>query len=118
MRANGTIRYTEMVCGTKQVVDPDLPADAIASVRSGEGADALARRYLEPVAAMQDDDLRFPDPVEFAYYAIYNYFLRYALHEEIDDWLLVNQALASNPDEETWSSTLARAIEGGNLTSV
>jgi len=108
----GPIRYWETVCGTPHTLDANLPGDAIAAVRSGEGAASVAERYLEPIAAMQDDDVRLPEAVEFAYYAVYNYFRRYAMQQELDDWLLVNQALSSDPDEHAWAAVLSRAIEG------
>ena len=109
--ARGTIRYSETVCGTRQIVDAQLPADAMASVSSGEGTMAVAERYLEPIVAIYDDDLELPDTVEFAYYAIYNYFRKYAMSQEIDDWLIVNQALASQADQDAWLPLLSRAID-------
>lgn len=60
---------------------------------------------------MQDDDLTFPDPIEFAYYALYNLFSRYTQQEPIDDWLIVNQALSSEEDESQWQLLLAAAIQ-------
>ena len=59
---------------------------------------------------MQDSDLEFPDPIKFAYYAIYNCFCRYALGEEIDPWVIVNQALLSIDDEASWSPRLTAAV--------
>jgi hypothetical protein len=109
--AQGEIRYRETVTGTAQVVDAGLPGDALASVRSGQDTAAVDDRYGEPLAALQDDDLSFPEPVEFAYYAIYNFFRRYGLHEEVDDWLLVSQAGSSEEDQRKWAGTLTTAIE-------
>ncbi len=63
---------------------------------------------------MQDDDLTFPGPVTFAYYALYNLFKKYAGHEEVDDWLIVNQALSSEPDASRWSELLESAIHKAN----
>jgi len=107
----GEIRYRESVTGTEQTVDASLPAHALASVRSGQDVAALAERYSEPITAMQDQDLSFPEPIAFAYYAIYNFFRRYARHQEIDDWLLVNQACSSEEDQEQWQALLVSAIE-------
>jgi hypothetical protein len=107
----GEIRYRETVVGTEQIVDKSLPADALAATRSGQGIAAVKDRYGEPRAALQDGDLTFPDPVEFAYYAVYNFFRKYALHEEVDDWLIVNQAGSSEADERKWEGMLAEAIE-------
>jgi hypothetical protein len=106
----GEIRYRETVVGTEQIVDASLPEDAVRAVRTGQGVDAVDRRYGEPKAALQDNDLSFPEPVEFAYYAILNYFRKYALQRDVDDWLIVNQAVSA-ADEREWEGTLRRAIE-------
>jgi hypothetical protein len=48
----------------------------------------VAQRYLEPIAALQDEDLAFPDAVRFAYYALYNCFEKYvgrARHRRLGD---------------------------------
>jgi hypothetical protein len=107
----GEIRYRETVVGTEQIVDASLPEDAVRAVQSGQGVEAVGRRYGEPRAALQDNDLSFPEPVEFAYYAILNYFRKYALNEEVADWLIVNQAVSSEADEAKWERALSRAIE-------
>jgi hypothetical protein len=108
----GDIRYRESVCGTEQTVDASLPGNALASVRSGQGVAAVADGYREPIVAMQDGDLCFPESVTFAYYAIYNFFRRYAMQkEDIDDWLLVNQAGSSEHDEKKRMAVLLSAIE-------
>jgi len=106
----GEIRYRETVTGTEQIVDASLPEDAVRAVRTGEDVDAVDRRYGEPKTALQDNDLSFPEPVEFAYYAILNYFRKYALQRDVDDWLIVNQAISS-VDERKWEDTLRSAIE-------
>jgi hypothetical protein len=107
----GQIRYRESVTGTEQVVDAALPADALAAARSGQDVAAVAARYGEPITALQDDDLSFPDPIEFAFYAIYNFFQKYGLEKDVDDWLIVNQAASSDPDESRWEGALQAAIE-------
>jgi hypothetical protein len=107
----GEIHYRESVVGTEQLVDADLPADALAAARSGQGIAAVAQRYGEPRSALQDGDLTFPEAVEFAYYAVYNFFRKYARHEDVDDWLIVNQAVSSEEDETKWKRALAGAME-------
>jgi len=107
----GQIRYRESVTGTEQVVDAALPAEALAAARSGQDVAAVAARYGEPITALQDDDLSFPDPIEFAFYAIYNFFQKYGLEKDVDDWLIVNQAASSDPDESRWEGALQAAIE-------
>jgi hypothetical protein len=108
--SRGRIRYTESVCGTSHVLDAKLPEDALRSAHCGHDVAAVDERYCEPIAAMQDFDLEFPDPVEYAYYAIYNLFLKYGCHEDIDDWLIVNQSLSSETDESKWRSLLQEAL--------
>ena len=61
--------------------------------------------------ALQDENLVFPEPVAFAYYAIYNLFRKYAAQADVDDWLIVNQALAAEADPEVRRRLLARAIQ-------
>lgn len=108
----GGIRYRESVTGTEQAVDARLPEDAVESVRSGQSMAEVDERYAEPLAALQDDDLSFPEPVEFAYYAVYNFFRKYGLRDdEVDDWLIVSQAGSSEEDPRKWEDTLTREIE-------
>lgn len=68
--------YRDSIVGLLHTVDDTLPARALAEVDrvlAGEPADpAIAADYLEPITAMQDDDLDLPGPVGLAYYAIYN----------------------------------------------
>ncbi len=109
--AQGTIRYIDTVVGTRQEVDIQLPADALEAARQGRDLANIAARYQEPIVAMQDDDLTFPEPIEFAYYAIYNLFGKYALAQDIDDWLIVNQALSPTEESDQWHSLLDGAIQ-------
>jgi len=111
IEACGPIQYTETVCGTRQVVDGDLPRRALDAVRKGWDNDHLADMYLEPIVSMQDGDLEFPDAIEYAYYAIYNLYQKYIDNQAIDDWLIVNQAISAEVDENMWSPLLADAIE-------
>ena len=104
------IRYTDSVVGMRHEVDVLLPRDALRSAQSCTDLADVQGRYREPIVAMQDDDLEFPDPIEFAYYAIYNCFRRHVLGEQIDPWLIVNQALSSLNDEALWAPRLAAAI--------
>lgn len=104
------IRYTDSVVGMVHEVDVALPNDALRSARAGVDLATVQGRYVEPIIAIQDDDLQFPDPIEFAYYALYNCFRRYALGEEIDAWLIANQALSSIDDEGSWSQRLSAAV--------
>lgn len=75
----GTVEYTDGVAGVHHVVDLSLPSRAIAAVDkhlAGEQLDSadIWEGYREPITAMQDDDLDFPDGIALAYYAIYNLF--------------------------------------------
>lgn len=89
------VAYQESVAGSIQILDCGLPREALAAARAGTDAADVGQRYLEPLAALQDDDLVLPEAARFAYYAIYNAFDRYVREREIDEWTIVNQALAS-----------------------
>ena len=103
--------YVETVCGTHQSVDIELPADACQAAHEGRDSKNVAARYLEPIAAMQGDDLTFPAPVEFAYYAMYNLFNKYRARKSVEDWHIVNQALSSEVDVSKRVATLEAAIQ-------
>jgi hypothetical protein len=108
------IVYYDSVVGVRHKVDVRLPHDALRAARAGIDTEGVWDRYLEPTVAMQDDDLVFPKPIEFAYYAIYNCFRKHARSEDIDAWLIVNQALAADEDETEWTRRLVAAIEVGS----
>jgi len=59
--------------------------------------------------------LQFPEPIAYAYDAVYNFFRKYGLGEDVDDWLIVNQAGASDPDQARWAATLQRAIAAATV---
>lgn len=101
IQAQEQIEYVESIAGTHQVVDIHLPQEALQAAIRSERSQEIARRYLEPITALQDDDLEFPEAFTFSYYAIYNLFKKYALHEQVEDWLIVNQALAAVVDEQS-----------------
>ncbi len=107
----GPIYYVESVVGTRQTVDADLPADAYQCAAAGKDLCNAEYRYREPITALQDDDLEFPPRVEYAYYAVYNLFCKYVSRRDLDDWLIVNQALAAEEDETKWKILLEEAIE-------
>lgn len=110
-RSTPQLHYVETVCGTHQTVDTSLPDDAFTCAQQERDDRGTAERYQEPIAAMQDYDLEFPDPVAFAYYAIYNLFRKYAKHEPIDDCLIVNQALSSELEESQRRLLLDSAMQ-------
>jgi hypothetical protein len=104
------IKYTETVCGTDQVVEFSLPYNAVESVKKRKDIAKVKKSYLEPIVAMQDGDLQLPSDIEYAYYAIYNLFEKYIVHSKIDDWLIVNQALASLEKSHDIVAILENAI--------
>ncbi|MCB1233559.1 MAG: hypothetical protein KDM91_00640 [Verrucomicrobiae bacterium] len=105
------LEYVESVCGTRRIVDGDLPGAAIRAVRAGEDTESVAARYREPIVAMQDGDLGFPAEVEFAYYAIYNLFQRQVTSRLDDDWLIVNQALSARGESADHAGILKAAMD-------
>lgn len=108
---NPLIEYVESVVGTSQKIDVNLPPDAFVAAFTGQDKLDVGKRFLEPVSAMQDDDLQFPSNIEFAYYAIYNLFQKYVTKREIDDWIIANQALSAEVNEENWAKMLKEAIK-------
>ncbi|PPJ15760.1 hypothetical protein C5E44_19265 [Nocardia nova] len=112
-KKGAALRYRDSLVWLWHRVDVELPADALRSARAGVDLADVRDRYREPICALQDDDLAFPDPVEFAYYAIYNCFLEYACGADIDDWLIVNQALSAHDIDEA-APRLTHAID--NIT--
>jgi hypothetical protein len=104
------ISYVEGVVGTYQIVDKLLPKEAFEAVVDVKDSASINWRYAEPINAMHDDDLEFPDNIKFAYYAIYNLFNKYVLQQTIDNWLICNQALSAETNEERWQDLLANAI--------
>jgi hypothetical protein len=105
------IQYTESIAGTRQEVDKQLPVDAFEAAKQGVDSENIKNRYVEPIVAMEDDDLVFPDNIQFAYYALYNLFNKYAQGETVDDWLIVNKALSSEDDSKKWDALLTHAIQ-------
>lgn len=110
------LTYVESVVGTRQTVDATLPEDALRSASAGADLTDVDKRYLEPLAALQDGDLELPEHVELAYYAVYNLFRKYARGADVDNWLIVNQALSADPDLDAGVARLAAAMAGAGGT--
>ncbi len=107
----GEIKYVEGVVGTLQTVDPKLPSDAFKSAQKGENLFDTDYRFAEPIAALQDDDLSFTGNIMLGFYSIYNLFQKYVIKRKIDDWLIVNQALSAETENEKWMELLNNAVE-------
>lgn len=105
------ISYVETVCGTHQTVDTELPAAAFCAACEGNDSRDIAHRFLEPISAMQENVLTFPEPIEYAYYALYNLFRKYAEQKDVDDWLIVTQVLSIEVSESQWRPLLETAIQ-------
>ncbi|MBB1627957.1 hypothetical protein [Achromobacter sp. UMC71] len=87
--------YVESVAGSCQQADTGLPREALAAVRDRRDTAGVESRYLEPIIALRDEDWVLPHAAASAYYAIYNGFRLHVLGQDIDAWLIVNQALSS-----------------------
>lgn len=107
LRRHGPVEYVDSVVGLYHCLDSTLPRDALASVEAGVDRAGVAQRYLEPIAALQDDDLELPGHIELAFYAIYNLFRSAVEGVAIGDWLIVNQALSAEEDPALWRMLLA-----------
>ncbi len=103
--------YHDSVVGLFHVVEVDLPRDALEAVRTGVDARDVWRRIGEPLAALQDGDLELAGHLELAWYSVYNLYVRSLRGRDVDDWLIVNQALSANPDPASWVPTLRAAID-------
>jgi hypothetical protein len=101
LRRHGPVAYVDSVVGLYHCVDSTLPRDALMSAEAAIDRADVAQRYLEPMAALQDDDLELPGHIELAYYAIYNLYCNAVEGAAIDDWLIVNQALAAEAEAGT-----------------
>jgi hypothetical protein len=102
IRVQGKRSYLESVVGTLQEVDPRLPFDAFQAALLGSDTLKVGERYLEPLTALQDGDLVFPDKILYGYYAVYHLYRKYAQLDKVDDWLIVKQALASGETGRVW----------------
>jgi hypothetical protein len=111
LRRHGPVEYVDSVVGLYHCVDSALPRDALTSVEAGAERAEVAHRYLEPLAALQDDDLELPGHIELAYYAIYNLYRSVVEGAAIDAWLIVNQALSAEEDPAMWRMLLADALQ-------
>ena len=94
------LSYTDSVVGVIHEVDTKLPLEAYHAVKLDDYNQSISNRYREPITAMQDTDLEFPFRIQFAYYSIYNLYQKYGDKREIDDWLIINQALSSCEDSK------------------
>ncbi|MGV3526306.1 MAG: DUF3565 domain-containing protein [Candidatus Sericytochromatia bacterium] len=96
--AHAPLDYVESVVGTHQRVETSLPAETLAllqePVPDPERLKSLAYRYREPIVALQDLDLEWPEAVEMAYYAMYNALRRHGLGEPVDAEVIVRQVLS------------------------
>lgn len=108
--AGCSLAYVDSVVGMRHTIDDNLPSDAMESVRRGTDVANVNERYKEPIVAMHDGDLNFPDHVEFAYYSIYNCFQKYVAGADINSWLIVNQALSCSKEQDEWVLRLSRAM--------
>jgi len=107
---HGTTEYSESLCGTSQKFDHSLPSDAIWCITVSEDVANVWVRFGEPICAMQEGSFELPEPLDFAYYSIYNAFRLHVRAQPIDPWLVVNQALSVYP-EQAMVSALANAID-------
>ena len=111
---NVEMKYVDSVVGLVHRPEFMLPLEAFEAAFKGASREAVAEmswRYNEPLAALQDDDWPLPVNVSYGYYAIFNAFRKYALGENVDDWLIVNQALSVSTDSNAWRTSLQVAID-------
>lgn len=93
--AHPNISYTDSVVGTSQSLDCGLPKRAFLAVENDSPNTDIRGQYLEPITALQDDDLELSASAEFAYYSIYNLYKKYCLHEDVDALLILKQGMSA-----------------------
>jgi len=105
--------YQESITGLVQELDVGLPREALQAAQRGSEGAGIQERYKEPIAALQDQDLELPDAAKFAYYAIYNAFRCYVAGVDIEEKLILSQALSSLPEGEMYSAFCAALADAG-----
>ncbi|WP_163932753.1 hypothetical protein [Paraferrimonas sp. SM1919] len=98
------LSYRDSVVLMKHHIDQSLPSGALQAVIDGEAKKEISEKYLEPIAALQDMDWEPPEHIEYAFYSIYNLYRKYCEASDIDDWLIINQCLSSETNEEKWNA--------------
>ena len=100
----GKIEYLDSVVGMKQVVEDDLPEKVLRAVQRQLGGEilpntevqAIEKAYWEPIFALQNMDLEFPEAIEYAYYCLYNLFcLVFNKGDGITEHLVWNLAVSA-----------------------
>jgi hypothetical protein len=110
---NASPSYQDSVTGSLQEVNVGLPREALQAVQSNSEGASILEKYIEPIVALQDQNLELPEAAEFAYYAIYNAFLRYVAGVDIEEKLILNQALSALPEEEMHSAFREALADAG-----
>ncbi|AKZ64474.1 hypothetical protein F506_19050 [Herbaspirillum hiltneri N3] len=87
--------YREAVTGSTQILEIDLPLNAIKEIESITFDVSVTSHYREPIAALQDGDLELPEQVEFAYYGIYNAHQLLRKSTSIKEELILSQLLSA-----------------------
>jgi hypothetical protein len=109
VREGTPIEYTDGVVGLAHVVDMTLPTRAIHAVDRKLAGDAVDPKpiwdaYSEPMSALQDGDLDFPDGIASSYRAIYNLFgFVFGLCKLYDDGEIVIRQACDH--DEWWTRT-------------
>lgn len=99
-----SLSYRDSVMLMKHQLEEDLPNNALQAIIDNVSSKEISELYLEPIAALQDMDWEPPEHIGYAYYSIYNAYRKYCEGSDIDDWLIINQSLSSEPKEESWDA--------------
>ena len=120
---NNAVTYVDSIVGLEHTLDAGLGSRALTwvqhAVATGVFASSpeISKAYGEPLSALQDDDLDLPDPIEQAFYAIYNLYRAATDRGPRTSERLsraIHQALAARPSGEDvqlatwWSAALER----------
>lgn len=104
------LSYKDSVVFLTHKVDKSLLSSALQAVIDNHSGNLLDS-FLEPINALEEMDWTPGQNIEYAFYSIYNLYKKYCLKEDIDDWLIVNQVLSTEPDERKMDEMLKFIVQ-------
>lgn len=110
VRDGNGLGYRDSVVSMKHYLREDLPNNALQAIMNNAPSKEISELYLEPIAALQEMDWEPPEYIEYAYYSIYNAYRKYCEGSDIDDWLIINQSLSSEPKKENWGAIFKKVL--------
>jgi len=94
------LSYLDSVVSMRHTIDNNIPKRALKAVKMKQSNHEISKNYREPIVALQDMDWQPPERIEFAYYSIYNLYQKYCQGIDVDDWLIINQCIAAQSNDD------------------